>query len=418
MSSNISFLYESELQSAEFNQRFADLLGGSVLSGYRFQRSTTARYINLIRGNDVSSVIVTNMGARIEEFADVRDKIFIEINATPTVRVDSIYAVYMHGGSNVVDYAVVKGYPNGAPVPMMNKEIYTFLGYVKAPPNSGALTDIDLLPVNKGIKTLDVGGKATFKNDVLVEGAIQIDRELLSKGKVDFEGSVTFKGKVTSQRYPIEDLELVTKAYVDALTMGLAPKEAVVVATTENISLIGNQMVDGLLVAPGDRVLVKNQNNPKDNGIYEVKAAAWERAKDADDAPNGIGSEVRSGMYCWVQQGTFNVDSGWVLTTDGEIILGTTPLTFVQFTRAGTPLADEQNSGLMSSLDKRRVDGYKHTQMTSSATWTVVHGLEKYPSVSVVDSGNSLVIGDVKYLDLNKVEIKFSAAFSGMAYLN
>ena len=58
------------------------------------------------------------------------------------------------------------------------------------------------------------------------------------------------------------------------------------------------------------------------------------------------------------------------------------------------------------------------TQATASAEWEIAHGMNKYPSVTIVDSGNNVVIGDVQYVDLNNVTVKFSSAFSGKAYLN
>lgn len=61
---------------------------------------------------------------------------------------------------------------------------------------------------------------------------------------------------------------------------------------------------------------------------------------------------------------------------------------------------------------------YIHTQMTAAKIWTVTHNLGKFPSVSVVDSAGSAVIGDVEYLDKDCVRISFSAAFGGHAYLN
>lgn len=61
---------------------------------------------------------------------------------------------------------------------------------------------------------------------------------------------------------------------------------------------------------------------------------------------------------------------------------------------------------------------YQHEQMVAADTWPVTHNLGKYPSVTVVDSGGNTVIGDVQYVDDNSVVITFSAAFSGVAYLN
>lgn len=61
---------------------------------------------------------------------------------------------------------------------------------------------------------------------------------------------------------------------------------------------------------------------------------------------------------------------------------------------------------------------YAHTQSLASSTWTVTHNLDKYPSVTVVDSAGTVVIGDVDYIDANSLTLFFSAPFSGVAYLN
>lgn len=61
---------------------------------------------------------------------------------------------------------------------------------------------------------------------------------------------------------------------------------------------------------------------------------------------------------------------------------------------------------------------YIHKQVIASNTWEITHNLYKYPSVSVVDTGGNVVIGDVEYTNLNTLVIKFAAPFSGTAYLN
>ena len=61
---------------------------------------------------------------------------------------------------------------------------------------------------------------------------------------------------------------------------------------------------------------------------------------------------------------------------------------------------------------------YIHDQIASSKTWTVTHGLNKYPSVSVVDSAGSLVMGEVTHINSNQLVLTFNAMFSGKAYLN
>ena len=61
---------------------------------------------------------------------------------------------------------------------------------------------------------------------------------------------------------------------------------------------------------------------------------------------------------------------------------------------------------------------YEYTQSTASDTWIINHNLNKYPSITVVDSGGNQVYGDVKYLNKNTVELKYSYPFSGTAFFN
>lgn len=121
---------------------------------------------------------------------------------------------------------------------------------------------------------------------------------------------------------------LATREYVDlAVTEVMSRldfKHSVLVATTANIVLSGIQTVDGVLLAADARVMVKDQAQAKDNGIYVVPAAgAWKRALDADASV-----EVTPGLFVTVEKGTANGDSVWQLVTDAPIVLGTTALTF------------------------------------------------------------------------------------------
>ena len=105
-------------------------------------------------------------------------------------------------------------------------------------------------------------------------------------------------------------------------------KPAVRAATTANITLSGTQTIDGVSLAVGQRVLVKNQNTGSQNGIYVVASGSWTRATDFDGSPS---TEVTAGDFVFVQEGTTYADTGWVLTTNGTITIGTTALTFAQF---------------------------------------------------------------------------------------
>lgn len=141
--------------------------------------------------------------------------------------------------------------------------------------------------------------------------------------------------KLTNVATPTSDTDAATKGYVDGVAAGLDTKASVKVATTAagtlSTSFANGQTVDGVTLVTGDRILVKNQATGSENGIYTVNASGSPtRATDAD-----TNAEVTSGMFVFVEQGTANADSGWVLTTDGAVVLGTTSLTFTQFSGAG-----------------------------------------------------------------------------------
>jgi phage-related tail fiber protein len=136
--------------------------------------------------------------------------------------------------------------------------------------------------------------------------------------------------KITSLADPTNAQDAATKAYVDAARSGLDVKASVRAATTANITLSGTQTIDGVALSAGDRVLVKNQSTASQNGIYVVAAGAWARSTDADSD-----TEVTPGLFTFVEEGTANSDSGWVLATNSTITLGSTSLTFAQFSGAG-----------------------------------------------------------------------------------
>lgn len=145
--------------------------------------------------------------------------------------------------------------------------------------------------------------------------------------------------KITNLGTPTADTDAATKAYVDAARAGLDVKLSVRAATTANITLSGTQTIDGVAVAAGDRVLVKNQSTASANGIYVVAAGSWTRATDADSD-----AEVHAGMFTFVTEGTTNADTGWVLTQNDPITVGTTSLAFTQFSGGVPPNYAGQNT--------------------------------------------------------------------------
>ena len=142
---------------------------------------------------------------------------------------------------------------------------------------------------------------------------------------------------------------LVTKEYVDAVKVGLDFKDSVKVASTADVTISGpGAAIDGISLSSGDRVLLKNQTTASQNGIYSWNgaASAMTRTTDADAS-----SEVTSGMFVFVEQGTVNADQGFVLTTDGTITVGSTSLSFTQFSGAGQIVAGDAITKTGNQLD-------------------------------------------------------------------
>jgi hypothetical protein len=149
--------------------------------------------------------------------------------------------------------------------------------------------------------------------------------------------SPTFTGTVTVPA-PLNNTDAATKAYVDAATAGLNVHASAKAATTANVSLNNNleagDILDGVTLAHNDRVLVKNQDAPSENGIYIVQPnGAATRATDYDSTP-----EVDAGDFIFVEGGTVNAKTGWI-QTNLVTTIGTDAIAFSQFSGAGTYLA-------------------------------------------------------------------------------
>lgn len=138
---------------------------------------------------------------------------------------------------------------------------------------------------------------------------------------------------------PASALQAATKQYVDNAILGLDVKASVKFATTATVTLAGgapNTIDGGNALTLGDRILVKNQGTPAQNGIYTVTTVGtgangtWTRATDMDNW-----NEV-PGSFVFVEQGAANADTGWVCTANAGGTLGTTDITWTQFAGSGS----------------------------------------------------------------------------------
>lgn len=142
----------------------------------------------------------------------------------------------------------------------------------------------------------------------------------------------------------ISDFTSASQALINSGIAGLAWKQAVRAATTANgtdaTAFANGQVIDGVTLATGDRILRKNQTTASENGIFIVNASgAPTRATDGDSGAELVNASVM------VSEGTVNADTQWTCTTNAPITPGSTSLAFAQFTGGGPSSTDALTEG-------------------------------------------------------------------------
>lgn len=193
---------------------------------------------------------------------------------------------------------------------------------------------------------------------------------------------------LTDLSSPSDPAHAATKAYVDSVAEGLDVKASVKFASTVNLTtLSGQQSIDGGTTSAGDRILLKDQDTASENGIYLASATdsdtLWTRAADFDDTDS-----VTGGAFTFVEQGTANADSGWVVVANSPITVGTSDIEFSQFsgagmvtagaglTKSGNTINVVAGSGISVDYDDVRIGaGSINNSMLSTGTYGSIQGL-------------------------------------------
>lgn len=230
------------------------------------------------------------------------------------------------------------------------------------PVNPAVIIAEQIIPADEGGKWIREIGLYDADGDlVAVANCAPSYKPLMSQGSgrtqvVRMNFVVSNTGNITLKIDPA--VVLATREYVDTKILDelnkLDIKQSVRAATTVNIALSGLQVLDGVSLNAGDRVLVKNQAAPKENGPYVVATGAWARAKDADN-----NAKVTPNLTMAVEVGATQADTIWQLVTDGVIVVGATPLTFKDITDGFARLLSPSFSGNPTAPTPAQFDSSK-----------------------------------------------------------
>ena len=279
--------------------------GATTLTGYVYGNGTSAMTASTTIPTTALSGTVTN--AQIANPQVTYNGVTVALGASGTITATATNALTIGTGLSGTSY-------NGSTAVT-----------IAIDSTVATLTGIQTL-TNKSIS----GSTNTFTNipnSGLTNSSLTIGATNIALGGT----SLTLGGltSVTVTQDPVSGLQLATKQYVDAVAQGLNVKPAVLLATTANITLSGEQSIDGFTTS-SSRVLVKNQSTQANNGIYVSNASTWTRAVDAATWAQLISA------FVFVEQGTTQADTGWVCTVDPGGTLGVTAVTWTQFSGAGT----------------------------------------------------------------------------------
>jgi len=219
------------------------------------------------------------------------------------------------------------------------------------------------LPKAGGAMTGAITTNSTFDGvdiatrDAILTSTTTTANAALPKAGGTMSGAIAMgTSKITGMGNPTAAQDSATKAYVDSVAQGLDVKSSCAVATTANITLSGEQTIDGVVTSTS-RVLVKDQSDASENGVYVTASGSWARATDFD-APAEVASS-----FIFISGGTVGADTGWVCTNEPEsVTVDTDNITFSQFSDAGHITA---GTGLTKSGNSINIadDGVTYAKM-------------------------------------------------------
>lgn len=295
--------------------------------------------------------------------------------------------------------SLVKADTDDNPVAMTVAE-QTLVGRI----TSGSITDLSIAQVKTLLSLSDadvqalVGAMVTGNTETGIVVTYQAGDQTLDFVVEPINSLPTPTGdlamatyKITGLGTPTASTDAATKGYVDSAINGLSWKDQVKVATdaagTLATSFEDGDTVDGIVLATGDRILIKDQAAPAENGIYVVEATgAPTRAEDADTEAELLSAAV------FVEVGTANADTAWIMTTNSAIVVDTTGIVWTQFGAGATYTAGDgltlTGSDFDVNVDDSTIEINADTLRVKDAGVTDAKLAESYAKQYVESIGN------------------------------
>jgi hypothetical protein len=315
--------------------------------------TSTAAELNILTGATLTTIelnYVDGVTSSIQNQLDNKQPLDDQLTSIAALT-PSATSQFLLGGTGGVysiqdaaGFRTALGVALGTDVQAYDADLTTLAGFAPAADSSETLTINETEITHSGINDIIVGtGGAEGSRWTLKRGATA--RTSLGLGNIaimdehDFiranAASSNVANDIALNGYKITNLAPGTNG-TDAINLnqmqsfiaGLSWKDAVVAASTGNLTLSGAQTVDGVAVVAGNRVLVKDQTTTSENGIYIVASGAWTRATDFDALADSINSAA-----VFVQQGATQNDTGWTQTAE-VVTFGTDPVVWTQFNGA------------------------------------------------------------------------------------
>lgn len=258
------------------------------------------------------------------------------------------------------------------------------------------------------VDTLSLGTSGAligFSGASVTVDALRTNGFVAAGGVCVFNSAVTFGSPVNCQRItglasPVGDSDAVSKGYVDLLKAGLFVKDSVSVATVDSVTLSNvavGSTIDNYVLGDTDRLLVKNQVNAVENGVYVVYSTSAQTVRASDFA---VGSAA-GGTFTFVQSGSVNASLGWVCTspTDADTV-GTDPVTWTQFTGLGHVVAGagltKNFNELNVAVDMNSIEIANNAlRISSSITGTGLTGGSGSPLQTLSDQSHVTSLGTI-----------------------